>query len=116
MAAKKAQGAILGNRTNLAEAQKLGAAATITSADAFAANALPIVREMQAKGLTTTRALAAALNDRGVRTARGGAWHNSTLRNLLARATGGGTLAGPAERRAMIDRRPNPRHCAARPA
>jgi hypothetical protein len=27
-----------------------------------------------------------ALNDRGVRTARGGAWHDSTVRNLLARA------------------------------
>jgi hypothetical protein len=27
-----------------------------------------------------------ALNNRGVRTARGGAWHNSTVRNLLARA------------------------------
>jgi hypothetical protein len=26
------------------------------------------------------------LNDRGVRTARGGAWHNSTVRNLLARS------------------------------
>jgi hypothetical protein len=25
-----------------------------------------------------------ALNDRGVRTARGGAWHDSTVRNLLA--------------------------------
>jgi hypothetical protein len=30
--------------------------------------------------------IANALNDRGVRTARGGAWHNSTVRNLLARA------------------------------
>jgi hypothetical protein len=27
-----------------------------------------------------------ALNDRGVRTARGGAWHDSTVRNLLGRA------------------------------
>jgi len=34
----------------------------------------------------TFRAIAAALNDRGVRTARGGAWHDSTVRNLLARA------------------------------
>jgi hypothetical protein len=28
------------------------------------------------------RAIATALNDRGVRTARGGAWHDSTVRNL----------------------------------
>jgi hypothetical protein len=30
--------------------------------------------------------IASALNDRGVRTARGGAWHDSTVRNLLERA------------------------------
>jgi hypothetical protein len=36
--------------------------------------------------LTTFRAIAAALNDRAVRTARGGARHDSTVRNLLARA------------------------------
>jgi hypothetical protein len=30
------------------------------------------------------QSIANALNDRGVRTARDGAWHNSTVRNLLA--------------------------------
>lgn len=70
------------HRTNLAEVQRRPADATTKAADAFAA----ILREMQAKGLTTTRALAAALNDRRIRTARGGARHNSTVRNLLARA------------------------------
>jgi Recombinase len=62
------------------------AAASREVADAFAANVLPIVRQIQAVGVTTFRAIAAALNDRGVRTARGGAWHDSTVRNLLARA------------------------------
>jgi hypothetical protein len=56
------------------------------AADAFAANVLPIVRQIQASGATTTRAIAAALNARGIRTVRGGAWHDSTVRNLLARA------------------------------
>ena len=51
----------------------------------FAANVLPIVRQIQASGVTTFRAIAAALNNRGVRTARGGVWHDSTVRNLLAR-------------------------------
>jgi hypothetical protein len=46
----------------------------------------PVVRELQAAGTTTTRAIAAALNARGIRTARGGEWHDSTVRNLLARA------------------------------
>jgi hypothetical protein len=31
------------------------------------------------------QSIANALNDRGMHTARGGAWHNSTVRNLLAR-------------------------------
>jgi hypothetical protein len=88
LAAKKAQGAKLGNRTNLLEAQAKGAAAGKAAADAFAANVLPVVRELQAVGITTTRAIAEALNTRGIRTARGGEWHGSTVRNLLARACG----------------------------
>src|SRR6202051_211336 len=86
LAQKKAHGAVLGNRTNLPDAQAKGVAANREAADAFAANVLPIVRQIQATGATTHRAIAKALNDRGVRTARGGEWHDSTVRNLLARA------------------------------
>jgi DNA invertase Pin-like site-specific DNA recombinase len=86
LAQKKARGALLGNRTNLPDAQAKGVAANREAADAFAANVLPIVRQIQASGATTYRAIAAALNNRGVRTARGGSWHDSTVRNLLARA------------------------------
>jgi DNA invertase Pin-like site-specific DNA recombinase len=86
LAAKKAQGAMLGNRTNLDEAQTKGAAANRAGADTFAANVLPLVRQIQASGATTLRAIAEALNARGIRTARGGAWHSSTVQNLLARA------------------------------
>ena len=85
LARKKAEGAALGNRTNLPAAQAKGAAANREAADAFAANVLPVVRQLQAAGITTARAIAEALNARGVRTARGGEWHNSTVRNLLAR-------------------------------
>jgi DNA invertase Pin-like site-specific DNA recombinase len=85
LAAKKAQGASLGNKTNLADAQALGVSAIQAGADAFAANVLPVVRQIQAAGTTTTRAIAEALNARGIRTARGGEWHGSTVRNLLAR-------------------------------
>ena len=69
LAAKKAHGATLGNRTNLAEAQTIGAAANRTAADAFAANVLPVVRTLQASGTTATRAIAEALNARGIRAA-----------------------------------------------
>jgi Recombinase len=37
-------------------------------------------------GATTLRAVAEALNTRGIRTARGGAWYAATVQNLLARA------------------------------
>ena len=43
--------------TNLAEAQALGAAAGHAAADAFAANVLPVVRDPQAAGVVTIRAL-----------------------------------------------------------
>ena len=87
LAARKAQGVKLGNPTNLAEAGAKGAAAQRAEADAFAANVMPVVRQIQASGATTTRAIAEALNARGVRTARGGAWYSSTVRNLLTRSS-----------------------------
>jgi DNA invertase Pin-like site-specific DNA recombinase len=86
LAAKKAQGARLGNRTNLSEAQALGREVGREAADQFAANVLPIVRQMQAAGLTTLQQIADALNARVIHTARGGAWHTSTVRNLVLRA------------------------------
>ena len=85
LAQKKAQGALLGNRTNLGEAQAKGVAVNRAAADAFAANVLPVVRQIQATGATTSRAISEALNARGIRTARGGAWYSSTVRNLLTR-------------------------------
>jgi DNA invertase Pin-like site-specific DNA recombinase len=85
LARKKAQGAVLGNRTNLVEAQAKGAAATREREAAFARNVLPVVREIQQAGTRDMRGVAAALNARGVRTARGGTWHQSNVRNLLLR-------------------------------
>jgi hypothetical protein len=37
-------------------------------------------------GITDLRGLASALNVRGVRTARGGRWHVSNVRNVLRRS------------------------------
>jgi len=85
LAAKKAAGARLGNPTNLSEASILGAVANAAQADRHAANIAPIVREIQATGDKTLREIADALNARGIRTARGGNWYASTVRNLLAR-------------------------------
>ena len=82
---KKERGEPLGNRTNLLDAQENVRATNRANADAFAANVLPIVREIMSSGVTNPKAIAAALNARGICTARGGAWHDSTVRNLLAR-------------------------------
>jgi len=86
LARKKAQGALLGNRTNLPEASAKGRQLQREAADAFAANLLPLVREIQAAGHTTLRAIAAELTRRNVRTARGGTWGPDTVRSLLLRA------------------------------
>ena len=85
LAARKAQGVKLGNPVNLAAAGARAVETERADADAFAANVLPIIRQIQASGATTARAIATALNERGVRTARGGEWHDSTVRNLLRR-------------------------------
>jgi DNA invertase Pin-like site-specific DNA recombinase len=84
LAAKKAQGVKLGNPRAAETVGKAHDAARAV-ADQFAINVLPIVREIQGSGLTTLRDIAGALNARGIRTARGGAWHSSTVRNLLLR-------------------------------
>jgi DNA invertase Pin-like site-specific DNA recombinase len=85
LAHKKAQGALLGNRTNLRVAQAKGTATSRAAADAFASNVLPIVQQIEASGVTSLRGIADVLNARGVRTARGGTWHAATVRNMLLR-------------------------------
>lgn len=47
---------------------------------------LPIIREAQKAGATTLREIAAALNARGVATARRGQWHAKSVSNVLERA------------------------------
>jgi DNA invertase Pin-like site-specific DNA recombinase len=85
LARKKAHGAKLGNRTNLPEARAKAAESTRKAAASFAENVLPIIRQIEGSGATTYRAIANALNARGVRTARGGDWHATTVRNLMLR-------------------------------
>ncbi len=88
LAAKKVEeaGWKPGNPRNLPEAGALGRAANKRAADTFAANTLPIIRQLQAHGVTSSKNLAEALNARGIRTARGGHWHASTVLNILKRA------------------------------
>src|SRR5215469_3763800 len=85
LASAKARGVRLGNSTNLAEAAAKGTAAKVAMAAAFATNVLPIIREIQASGATSLRAIAAELDRRNVRTARGGAWSAEAVRSVLRR-------------------------------
>jgi DNA invertase Pin-like site-specific DNA recombinase len=86
LAARKAQGAQLGNSTNVREAAAIGRETQSADADAFMADTWPIVASIRAAGVTDLRGLASALNSRGVRTARGGRWHVSNVKNLIDRA------------------------------
>jgi DNA invertase Pin-like site-specific DNA recombinase len=85
LAAAKARGRKLGG-PKLDEARILGRAANKSNADRFAQNTLPIVRQIQASGITTLRGIANSLAARGVPTARGGAWTPVQVSNLLRRA------------------------------
>ncbi len=86
LAAKRARGEPLGNRVNLAEAQAIGAAAVSAEARRFAENVLPVIRRVQAGGTTSLRGIAAVLNARGVRSARGGRWAATQVGTVLRRA------------------------------
>lgn len=85
LAAKRAQGVQLGNRTNLDQARLIAAASSTKAADVFAANVLPTIDQVRSAGATSLRAIATALNARGIKTARGGRWEAATVRNVLRR-------------------------------
>ena len=52
----------------------------------FAESAAPVIRQVQASGVASLRGIAAVLNARGVRTARGGRWAATQFGAVLARA------------------------------
>jgi DNA invertase Pin-like site-specific DNA recombinase len=85
LAAKKAAGSKLGN-PRAAEAAVKAQAAHRASADRFAANVLPIIESIRTSGISSYLGIAEALNSRGIRTARGGRWHATTVRNLFSRS------------------------------
>ena len=85
LASRKQSGAKLGNRTNAGQAALAGRSVSVRDANAFAASVLPMIRSIKATGANSLRAIASALNHRGVRTARGGQWQVSNVRNVLKR-------------------------------
>jgi hypothetical protein len=85
LAAAKARGQALGN-PRLSEARSIANTAHKAGADAHADTVAPAIREAQAAGAKSLRQIAAALNARGIATARGGKWEAQTVANILKRA------------------------------
>ena len=91
LAVAKARGTRLGNPNGAAalrRAGKGGAALRATvarNADQHAHDLAPVIADIRAIGHTSLRAIAAALNARGMLTRRGGAWHVSNVGNLMTR-------------------------------
>jgi DNA invertase Pin-like site-specific DNA recombinase len=86
LAAKRANGIELGNRRNDAQAAAAGRACQAKAADEFAAGLMPVIEAIRHTGAVTLEAITQALNQRGIRTARGGRWYASSVMNLIERA------------------------------
>ena len=87
LAAAKARGVKLGwsnpeRASEQRQAAKKGAAVNKARASAHAENVLPVIEQIRAGG-ASLRQIAAELNARGIKTARGGRWYATTVRNML---------------------------------
>jgi DNA invertase Pin-like site-specific DNA recombinase len=91
LAAAKRRGVRLGNPHGAAPLRRAGKgnraalAAIQERADTHALELQPVLEDLRGERITTLAGIAAALNDRSMRTPRGGQWHASSVRNLLAR-------------------------------
>ena len=89
LAAAKARGVALGwsmpgRAGEQLHAARKGAERNARKADQHAANVLPVIRQIAARG-ASLRQIADELNTRGIKTARGGLWYAATVRNVIAR-------------------------------
>src|SRR5262245_28207281 len=84
LAAAKRRGVKLGG-PRLAVARKASIKARSEAADAFAANVRPIIKEIQASGVSSLRGVARALTARGIRSPRGRDWSDVQVAAVLRR-------------------------------
>ena len=87
LASRKLQGTRLGNPTSAGQAAAAGRTVQVRAADQFAETIRPVIASLRKTGVTSLRGIAIALNNRGIRTARGGEWQVSNVRNILVRET-----------------------------
>lgn len=91
LAAAKARGVKLGgDRGNIADIAEQGAEASravrAAKANQRAADIAPVIAEIRDSGSTSLRAIAAELNARGIRTARGKPWSATQVARVIERA------------------------------
>ena len=85
LAVAKSRGVKLGSANPKAGGQ--ARAAQLAAISQVDPQALIIVRDLKAMGMTTTRQIAAGLSERGIKTANGSTqWHSAQVSRLLARA------------------------------
>lgn len=82
LASAKARGVALGNRRNLDQARTESLKQRQAQASLFARNTLPLIRQIQATGVTSWTGIAEILNRRGISAPRGGQWHPASVRTL----------------------------------
>ena len=84
LAALKDKGVKLGNERTLKQAQANGHASNASKADEFAAKMKPSIKRMLDAKMNFTQ-IAKEFNANGVKTARGGQWHPTTVANIVDR-------------------------------
>lgn len=84
LAAAKVKGASLGN-PDIEAARVHARQAILSAADEFCANVGPVILQIRKSGVGSFQGIADALTARGIRTARGGTWHPTTVRNVELR-------------------------------
>ena len=88
LAAAKARGVRLGTPANLRN-RELGRVRSLETRTRVATERIedlcPIVRDIQASGVTSLRRIARALNERGIPASRGGSWSPTQVARVLER-------------------------------
>ena len=97
LAAAKARGVKLGGYRGYdpsEDERRLGlersARARAAAADQRASSLQSVIVSLQAEGITSFGGIASALNERGIPTPRGGAWHPSSVKRVMERNEGAG--------------------------
>jgi DNA invertase Pin-like site-specific DNA recombinase len=91
LTAAKKRGQVLGNPNGAAALKRAGKGNTAgvnaiqSQADAHAEDLRPVLAGLSGEGIVSLGAIAKTLNERGIRTPRGGSWYKTSVANLIAR-------------------------------